>query len=102
MLNIIQVMLAFAALTVVLFHILGASALKGLSPRSLQFLSGWGDCGVDVFFVTSGFVMEVAHAGKSISRIAFMALRIHQVVPISWLLAARMKACRPGIRLQLQ
>lgn len=86
MLNNIQILRAFAALNVVLFHILGASAVMGLSPGPLRFLEGWGECGVDIFFVISGFVMVVAHAGKDISPIEFMILRVHRIVPIYWLL----------------
>lgn len=86
MLNNIQVLRAFAALNVVLFHILGSSTTQGLAPGSLQFLQGWGECGVDIFFVISGFVMVVAHSDKDISPIDFMVLRIHRIVPIYWLL----------------
>lgn len=86
MLNNIQILRAFAALNVVLFHILGASVGMGLSPQSIQFLRGWGESGVDIFFVISGFVMAVVHAGKNISPIEFMKLRIQRIVPIYWLL----------------
>lgn len=65
MLNNIRILCAFAALNVVLFHILGASAAQGLAPHSLQFLQGWGECGVDVFFVISGFAVIVWGAAAS-------------------------------------
>lgn len=82
MLNNIQFLRALAALNVVLFHILGASVPQTLAPSNLKFLAGWGECGVDIFFVISGFVMVVAHVGKKISPMEFMVLRIHRVVPI--------------------
>lgn len=86
MLNNIQALRAFAALNVVLFHILGASTVMGLSPGTLQFLEGWGECGVDIFFVISGFVMVVAHAGKNISPLKFIILRVHRIAPLYWIL----------------
>ena len=86
MLNDIQVLRAFAALNVALFQILGSSAAQGLAPHSLLFLQGWGECGVDIFFAISGFVMVVAHSGKDVSPIDFMVLRIHHIVPVYWLL----------------
>ena len=85
MLNNIQVLRAFAALNVVLFHIIGISRVNLQPPAHFQFLSGWGENGVDIFFVISGFVMVHAHAGKEISPLQFMKLRIHRIVPIYWI-----------------
>lgn len=88
MFNNIHILREDGALKVVLFHMLGAMTVQRLSPEPLQLLQRWGDCGADVIFVAPGFVMVVAPAGKSISPIEFIVLRIHRVVPKYWPLIA--------------
>ncbi|MDB2405246.1 acyltransferase family protein [bacterium] len=53
----LQILRAFAALSVVLFHTIGTSSSYGFDTRWISYLEGWGASGVDVFFVISGFVM---------------------------------------------
>ncbi|WP_458232745.1 acyltransferase family protein [Roseateles sp. P5_E8] len=86
MLNNIQILRAFAALNVVLFHVITAGAAYQVPPAALGFLSRWGENGVDVFFVISGFVMVHAHATKKVSPWEFMKLRIERIAPMYWLL----------------
>jgi len=85
MLNNLQILRALAALNVVLFHIIGISRTYG-QPTSLHLLDGWGGCGVDVFFVISGFVMVYTQARKHKSPFDFFKDRVLRVVPIYWLL----------------
>ena len=85
MLNNIQVLRALAALNVVVFHIIGNSISYG-QPTSLDILDGWGACGVDVFFVISGFVMAYTQARKRKPPLEFLKDRVRRIVPIYWLL----------------
>jgi peptidoglycan/LPS O-acetylase OafA/YrhL len=57
MINNLQILRAFAAINVVLFHIIGTSVSYGQGVVQFSFLEGWGANGVDIFFVISGFVM---------------------------------------------
>ena len=53
----LQYLRAFAAINVVLFHIIGTATSYGYKPDFFSSLEGWGQNGVDIFFVISGFVM---------------------------------------------
>ena len=55
--NNLQILRAFAAINVVIFHIIGTSIDYGFEIDKLSLFRGWGANGVDVFFVLSGFVM---------------------------------------------
>ena len=52
----LQLLRAFAALNVVLFHTIGTCFLR-YETDFISYLEGWGANGVDIFFVISGFVM---------------------------------------------
>ena len=82
----IQFLRAFAALNVVLFHILSTAHTYGYKPISLEFLAGWGACGVDLFFVISGFIMVYIQSVKERSPTEFIVERILRVCPTYWLL----------------
>ena len=53
MIENLQSLRAFAAINVVLFHILGSSISYGFSLQLLSTFEGWGANGVDIFFVIS-------------------------------------------------
>ncbi|MEN7530442.1 acyltransferase [Cupriavidus sp. DL-D2] len=91
MLNNIQILRALAALAVVMFHVIGISKVYGLST-SLVRIEGWGDCGVDVFFVISGFVMVYTQDRKHRTASEFFKERLLRIVPIYWLLTFAMIA----------
>lgn len=86
MLNNIQALRAFAAINVVLFHVIGISSAYSQGASALEFLRGWGDNGVDVFFVISGFVMLHTQFQKSRSPWEFLKNRVVRIVPLYWLL----------------
>ena len=52
--------------------------------------NAFGNSGVDIFFVISGFIMVVTTNGTAISPIEFMRRRIIRVVPLYWLLTLAM------------
>jgi peptidoglycan/LPS O-acetylase OafA/YrhL len=87
----IQTLRALAALGVVAFHTNGIVASHGWAARIFPHVSRYGEIGVDVFFVISGFVMAlVTHGAPSglASARSFMAARIARVVPLYWILTA--------------
>ena len=81
----IQYLRGIAAMMVVWFH--GAEQLDG--SRAL-IPNAFGNSGVDIFFVISGFIMVVTTSGARISPLEFMRRRIIRVVPLYWLLTLAM------------
>jgi len=76
-----------AALAVVLFHF-SNSTLPTIKPNPLGPLFSWGDLGVQVFFVISGFVIPFAmyQGGYTITNAGrFIAKRMVRLGPPSWL-----------------
>ena len=81
----IQYLRGIAALMVVWFHAAEQlPRLKTLIPNT------FGNSGVDLFFVISGFIMVITTTGSAISPIEFMRRRIIRVVPLYWLLTLAM------------
>ena len=80
----LQSLRGFAAINVVLYHILGTAAAYGFVPQCLSIMTGWGANGVDVFFVLSGFVILHSQLQKKRSMLAFLKLRLIRIVPIYW------------------
>jgi exopolysaccharide production protein ExoZ len=72
----IQYLRGIAALLVVWFHAVGTFG---------HLYEGFGNVGVDIFFVISGFIMIVTTWQKDISPRRFLALRIVRVVPLYWI-----------------
>lgn len=81
----IQYLRGIAALMVVWFH--AAEQLPGVSAR---IPNTFGNSGVDLFFVISGFIMVVTTTGSAISPLEFMRRRVIRVVPLYWLLTLGM------------
>ena len=88
MINNLQLLRAFAALNVVLFHTLGVASLKGYDTQLFQFLKGWGASGVDIFFVISGFVMVYIQTINPKTTFEFLINRVKRIVPLYWSLTA--------------
>ena len=85
-LNNLQALRAFAALNVVLFHIIGTSASYGFGVDHLKIFEGWGSNGVDIFFVLSGFIMVYIQRDKIISPATFIIDRLTRIAPLYYLL----------------
>lgn len=88
MINNIQSLRAFAAINVVLFHIIETSASYSQNVDKLSYLEGWGANGVDIFFVISGFVMLHTQFFQRRTPSQFLRNRIIRIVPIYWAITA--------------
>ncbi len=79
-LNSIQYLRAVAALMVVIFHL-------GIQIQRMGYDGPWADflsCGVDIFFVISGFIMWSTTAATPISPLEFMRRRLARIAPLYW------------------
>ena len=85
-LNNLQALRAFAALNVVLFHLIGTSASYGFGVDHLKIFEGWGSNGVDIFFVLSGFIMVYIQKDKTLSPATFFIDRLTRIAPLYYLL----------------
>ena len=81
----IQYLRGIAALMVVWFHAVGQ-----IPVVATFFPSTFGNSGVDLFFVISGFIMVVTTAGTDVSALEFFRRRVVRVVPLYWLLTLAM------------
>ncbi len=91
----IQALRAIAALLVVWVHSIDAAQLSS-APRQINFFHwrSFGDCGVDIFFVISGFIVSrVAvrsanqHTARPFSAAGgFLSRRITRIFPLYWIL----------------
>ena len=86
MINNIQALRAFAAINVVLFHIIGAATSYSKDTYFLKYFEGWGANGVDLFFVISGFVMLHIQLIQKRSPYEFFKNRVIRIVPIYWII----------------
>lgn len=80
----LQILRAFAAINVVIFHIISTATFYGYEPSYLSYLRGWGANGVDIFFVLSGFVMLHSQLQKRRTAWNFFKFRLIRIVPIYW------------------
>ena len=83
----IQYLRGVAAIMVVWFH--SVEQVPGVSP---YFAAGFGNSGVDLFFVISGFIMVATTLDNAPTPLDFMRRRIIRVVPLYWLLTLTMVA----------
>ena len=86
MINNIQALRAFAAINVVLFHIIGTAPSYSQNTSHLNILRGWGSNGVDIFFVISGFIIFHTQMTRKKSVGEFVQSRIIRIIPIYWLI----------------
>lgn len=71
----IQYLRAFAALSVVFFHIIGSASAYDAAPKLIGVFEGHGASGVDIFFVISGYIMMHSTSAKNIQPFAFARKR---------------------------
>jgi exopolysaccharide production protein ExoZ len=86
-LNSLQILRALAALLVLLFH--GQGVVKQVFHGNYfnQYFS-MGKCGVDIFFVLSGFIIFYTNhklIGKPSSFLGFIKKRLIRIYPIYWI-----------------
>ncbi|WP_036303348.1 acyltransferase family protein [Methylotenera sp. L2L1] len=86
MINNIQILRAFAAINVVLTHIIGTSTSYYQDTFLLRYFEGWGGNGVDIFFVISGYVMLHTQIIQRRTPYEFFKNRVVRIVPIYWAL----------------
>jgi exopolysaccharide production protein ExoZ len=80
----IQYLRGFAALMIVVFHILTQLKQMGYDGPAGDFLAG----GVDVFFVISGFIMWYTTFSHSITSLQFIRRRLIRIIPLYWILTS--------------
>ena len=76
----IQCLRALAALMVVFVHIEALAVMAGGRAGALEFGNG----GVDLFFVISGFIMVFTTGRKPMGPAAFLAARWRRIAPLYW------------------
>ena len=86
MIKNLQCLRAFAAINVVYFHTLLASESYDKSVSIFSIIGTWGQSGVDIFFVLSGFVMIHTQIQKPKKIHEFYFSRLNRIVPIYWLI----------------
>ncbi len=80
----IQILRAFAALNVVFCHSIQAASDYHFESLIGRFFNNWGENGVDIFFVISGFIIVyIQHLNKRTAT-DFFIQRIKRIVPIYW------------------
>lgn len=91
-LTVVQGLRAIAALLVVWTHsIYSASYVDSRSwQQSYRYVLGFGACGLDIFFVISGFIVSLV-AARSIAKNEssagkFLSRRITRIFPLYWIL----------------
>lgn len=72
---------AVAALLVVILHAHISVDFMRAGAKNVD----WMRCGVDIFFVISGFVMVKSTEGRNISPREFFARRCERIIPIYWI-----------------
>ncbi len=82
----IQILRFIAATAVVIFHSLGAGSKYLPDTESFFFrVFKYGDHGVDLFFVISGFIIYYSTHKSNVGRDEFLLRRIERIVPLYWL-----------------
>ena len=82
----LQCLRAFAAINVVYFHTLLGSESYDKSVSIFSIIGTWGQNGVDIFFVLSGFVMIHTQIQNPKKIHEFYYSRLNRIVPIYWLI----------------
>jgi exopolysaccharide production protein ExoZ len=80
----IQCARAIAALLVVYFH--AVLQARNLNAAASSVAPEFGECGVDLFFVISGFIMWATVSRSAVSSGSFYVRRIVRIVPLYWTL----------------
>ena len=82
----LQLLRAFAAINVVLFHAIGTANGYDRPAKFFAPLQGWGANGVDIFFVISGFVMAQMALHKNLIPLEFLCNRLKRICPTYYVL----------------
>lgn len=85
MIKSIQYLRGIAAVLVVLFH--ASNALMTHFTQGAKNYFTWGEAGVDLFFIISGFIMVYITYNKDISFKNFFLKRIIRIYPVFWVYA---------------
>jgi peptidoglycan/LPS O-acetylase OafA/YrhL len=78
----IQMLRGLAAFVVVLYHIAKKGVVAGDYP--FNFFE-FGQFGVEIFFIISGFIMSYIAAGKELHMPSFMVRRAVRILPMYWI-----------------
>lgn len=89
----LQILRAFAAINVAILHLIATASDYGFEPIYIGILKGWGNNGVDIFFVLSGFIILHTQLQKKRTLFEFLKLRIIRVVPIYWFVSLALIFC---------
>jgi exopolysaccharide production protein ExoZ len=76
----IQALRGLAAFMVVFVHMEALAALAGARGPAMEF----GNAGVDLFFVISGFIMVFTTGRKPMGPVTFLAARWRRIAPLYW------------------
>jgi len=88
MLVSLQALRALAAWLVVFHHFMQVFFDFRADSLGGRLLSTRGQVGVDIFFVLSGFVIQLSCAGRQVPGLTFLAQRLARIAPAYWLYTA--------------
>ena len=81
----VQILRFIAAVAVVIFHVVGTSGhYISSQPSKIFSIFCYGDKGVDLFFVISGFIIYYSTHRSVQSPMAFLLRRAERIIPIYW------------------
>jgi exopolysaccharide production protein ExoZ len=86
----LQVLRGFAAWMVVYHHYIQSFHLTDSLSFLGRFIWKYGDFGVDIFFVLSGFVMYWSARSPKYTSLSFFLNRIYRIFPVYWFYTALM------------
>lgn len=96
----LQSLRAFAAINVVMFHAIGVVGSARSSTGMMSLFAGWGENGVDIFFVLSGFVIYLSQMQNPKTPGRFIVNRLSRIGPNYWgwtIVLALFLAVAPGL-----
>ena len=86
MIENIQILRGFAAINVVLFHIILTASTYNQNTNLLLLIDNFGLSGVDIFFVISGFIITYSQSINKKKISDFLVLRFIRIIPVYWFL----------------
>ena len=88
MIENIQILRGFAAINVVLFHIILTASTYNQHTNLLLLIDNFGSSGVDIFFVISGFIITYSQSINKKKISDFLVLRFIRIIPVYWFLTS--------------